>query len=75
MYLKLLTGKYAGEIRDLAPEAARAMLASGRAVDPRTIPADEPQPEPSTPVPALSASSAVAKKTAAKKGARKRSRR
>ena len=60
MYLRLLTGRYAGEVRDLAPAAARVMLESGRAEDPRDTPA--------TPaVPAAAPKSAPAAKKAARK--------
>lgn len=34
MFLRVLIGRYSGEIREFAPEAARAMLADGRAENP-----------------------------------------
>jgi hypothetical protein len=34
MHVRLLTGRYAGEIRDVRSDAARQMLADGRAADP-----------------------------------------
>lgn len=33
MYVRVLTGRYAGEIRDIRSDAAKQMLADGRAVD------------------------------------------
>jgi hypothetical protein len=44
MIVRMLIGRYAGEIRDIAPGAARAMLEAGRAEDPYA-PALEPEPE------------------------------
>jgi hypothetical protein len=34
MYVRVLTGRYAGEIRDIRSDAAKQMLADGRATDP-----------------------------------------
>lgn len=34
MFLKATIGRYAGEIREYSPEAARALLKSGSAIDP-----------------------------------------
>lgn len=35
MELRLKIGRYAGEIRDVAPDVAHQMIADGRATDPR----------------------------------------
>ena len=35
MEVRLQIGRYAGELRDVEPEAAREMIADGRATDPR----------------------------------------
>jgi hypothetical protein len=45
MFLRVKDGFYAGEIREFAPEAARALLASGRAVNPyaESEPLNSPQ--------------------------------
>lgn len=37
MYLKLQSGRYAGEMRDVRVDQARLMLADGRAVRPETV--------------------------------------
>jgi hypothetical protein len=34
MFLKATIGRYAGEIREYSPEAAQALLRSGRAINP-----------------------------------------
>jgi hypothetical protein len=34
MYVLVKVGRYAGELRDIAPEAAHAMIADGRAENP-----------------------------------------
>lgn len=39
MYVRVLTGRYAGEVRDIRSDAAKQMLADGRAMD-----ADAPWP-------------------------------
>lgn len=49
MYVRMLTGRYKGEVREASPAAARAMLADGRAE--RFYPAvDAPGPIAAEPV-------------------------
>jgi len=53
MLLRVKDGLYKGEIRDFAPEAARTLLASGRAENPYADPAPEaPRMHAQTAVPA-----------------------
>ena len=66
MYVRLNIGRYAGEIRDVVSEAARQMLADGRASDPFALP-----PEPA--VLAASESVPVATPVAAPATRKKRS--
>lgn len=35
MEVRLRIGRYAGEIKDVAPDVAKQMIADGRATDPR----------------------------------------
>jgi hypothetical protein len=42
MEVRLNIGRYAGDIRDVEPEAARALIAAGNATDPR-FEATEPE--------------------------------
>jgi hypothetical protein len=37
MYIRMLFGRYVGEVRDIEPVTARALLASGRGEDPDAI--------------------------------------
>lgn len=41
MFLKSKIGRYAGEVREYSPEAARALLNSGRAINPHAPHSEE----------------------------------
>ncbi len=46
MYIRMLTGRYAGELRDVREEEAKAMLLSGQALDPYKEPLIVTSPAP-----------------------------
>jgi hypothetical protein len=66
MFVKVLDGRYAGEIREFAPAIAKNLIASGRAVNPYA------EPEVAIPVAGTShvGASKSAKKAASGKGSR-----